>query len=175
MKLNPSSPHLLSAFSSGLRCVSLCLLRIGGPEMVESESEEAWFGIMTDMERLYPPCVAPDEALCFPDIRRTLWAPPVPAVTTTMLYGFLVQDLCKDPVLYCVGVGKRPKSRFNSLCIFPLRCLKIEEVETLAFFFYRRGALRLAAGSTDVFGRQSFLGLKQLMQVSCLRCDPSHL
>lgn len=24
------------------------------------------------------------EPVCFPDIRRTLWAPPVPAVTTTM-------------------------------------------------------------------------------------------
>lgn len=79
MKLNPNSSHLLSAFSSVLRCVSLCLLRSGAPETVESESEEAWFGIMTDMERL-----------CFPDIRRTLWAPPVPAVTTTMLCGFLV-------------------------------------------------------------------------------------
>lgn len=89
MKLNPSSSHLRSAFSSGLRCVSLCLLRSGCPEMVESESEEAWFGIMTDIERLYPPCVATDEALCFPDIRRTLWAPPVPAVTTTMLCSFV--------------------------------------------------------------------------------------
>lgn len=73
------SSHLLLDFSSGLRCVSLCRLRSGAPETVESESEEAWVGIMTEMERL-----------CFPDIRRTLWAPPVPAVTTTMLCGCLV-------------------------------------------------------------------------------------
>lgn len=162
MKLNPNSSHLRSAFSSGLRCVSLCLLRSGGPEMVESESEEGWFGIMRDIERLYPPCVAPDAALCFPDIRRTLWAPPVPAVTTTMLYVFLDQDLCTDPFLYCLGVGKRLKKIVfvPRIIIFFLRYLKIEGVATLAFFFYSRGALRLAAGATDVFGRQSFLWVK---------------
>jgi len=38
--------------------------------------------------------------------------------------------------------------------------LNIEDVEMLAFFFYRRGALRLAASTTDVSGRQSFLGFK---------------
>lgn len=43
------------------------------------------------------------------------------------------------------------KNRLNSPYALPLRSLKIEEVETLAFFFYRRGALRLAAGTTDAF------------------------
>lgn len=114
MKINPSSSHLRSCFSSGLRCVSLCLFRSGCPEMVESESEEAWLGIMTDIERLYPPCV---EALCFPDIRRTLWAPPVPDVTTTMLYDFLDQDLCKDPFLYCLGVGENVQKKSS---LFPV-------------------------------------------------------
>lgn len=76
LTLNNELSHLLSAFSSGLRCVSLCRLRSGAPETVESESEDAWLGIMTEIERF-----------CFPDIRRTLWAPPVPAVTTTMFSG----------------------------------------------------------------------------------------
>lgn len=80
--------HLRSAFSSGLKCVSLCLFRTGGPaEELESESEDVWLvaeGKTTEMGRLKPDWGPPEEPLCFPDIRRTLWAPPVPAVTTTM-------------------------------------------------------------------------------------------
>lgn len=57
---------------------------MGGPaEELESESEDVWLvveGKTTEMGRLKSVC----EPLCFPDIRRTLWAPPVPAVTTTM-------------------------------------------------------------------------------------------
>lgn len=60
-------------------------------EEVESESDDAWFaddGITTEIDRLKLPCVAPDETLCFPDIRSTLCVPPDAAVTTTMLgYG----------------------------------------------------------------------------------------
>lgn len=80
--------HLRSAFSSGLKCVSLCRFRTGGPaEELESESDDVWLvaeGKTTEMGRLKPDCEPPEEPLCFPDIRRTLWAPPVPAVTTTM-------------------------------------------------------------------------------------------
>lgn len=57
---------------------------MGGPaEELESESEDVGLvaeGKTTEMGRLKSVC----EPLCFPDIRRTLWAPPVPAVTTTM-------------------------------------------------------------------------------------------
>lgn len=81
--------NLRSAFSSGLKCVSLCLFRMGGPaEELESESDDAWFaadGKTTEMGRLKPGCEPPEEPVCFPDIRSTLWAPPVPAATTTML------------------------------------------------------------------------------------------
>lgn len=81
--------NLRSAFSSGLKCVSLCLFRTGGPaEELESESDDAWLaadGKTTEMGRLKPVCEPLEEPLCFPDIRRTLWVPPVPAATTTML------------------------------------------------------------------------------------------
>lgn len=53
--------HLRSAFSSGLRCVSLCLFRKGGAAALESlECEEE-------------------------EMRSTLWAPPGPAATTTIV------------------------------------------------------------------------------------------
>lgn len=81
--------NLRSAFSSGLKCVSLCLFRTGGPaDELESESDDVWLvaeGKTTEMGRLKPDCEPPEEPACFPDIRRTLWAPPLPAVTTTML------------------------------------------------------------------------------------------
>lgn len=76
---------LRSAFSSGLKCVSLCLFRTGGPaaDELESESEEAaaWLGSTKEIGRLKE-----EELLCLPGMRRTLWEPPVPAaaVTTTM-------------------------------------------------------------------------------------------
>lgn len=80
--------NLRRAFSSGLKCVSLCLFRTGGPaEELESESDDAWLvadGRTTEIGRLKPPCEPPEEPVCFPDIKRTLWAPPAPAVTTTM-------------------------------------------------------------------------------------------
>lgn len=64
--------NLRSAFSSGLKCVSLCLFRIGGPaEELESESDDAGLeddGKTTEMGRLKPAC----EPLCFPEIRSTL-------------------------------------------------------------------------------------------------------
>lgn len=57
---------------------------MGGPaEELESESDDVWLvaeGKTTEIGRLKSVC----EPLCFPDIRRTLWAPPVPVVTTTM-------------------------------------------------------------------------------------------
>lgn len=80
---------LRSAFSSGLKCVSLCLFRTGGPvaEELESESEEAaaWLGSTTEIGRLKEG-EQEEGLLCLPGIRRTLWEPPVPAaaVTTTM-------------------------------------------------------------------------------------------
>lgn len=84
-----SSTDLRSAFSSGLKCVSLCRLRIGGPvEVLESESDDAWLaddGKTTEMGRVKPVCEPLEEPACFPDMRSTLWAPPVPAATTTML------------------------------------------------------------------------------------------
>lgn len=81
--------NLRSAFSSGLKCVSLCLFRIGGPaELLESESDDTWLAVdgkTTDMGRLKLACEPLEEPVCFPDIRSTLWAPPVPGATTTML------------------------------------------------------------------------------------------
>lgn len=81
--------NLRSAFSSGLKCVSRCLFRTGGPaEELESESDDSWLvtdGKTTEMGRLKPACEPLEEPVCFPDIRRTLWEPPVPAATTTML------------------------------------------------------------------------------------------
>jgi len=48
--------NLRSAFSSGLKCVSLCLFRMGGPaEELDSESDDAGLehdGKTTDMGRL---------------------------------------------------------------------------------------------------------------------------
>lgn len=48
--------NLRSAFSSGLRCVSLCLFRMGGPaDELESESDDAGLaddGNTTEMGRL---------------------------------------------------------------------------------------------------------------------------
>lgn len=91
---NNNITDLRRAFSSGLKCVSLCLFRTGGPvaEELESESEEAavWLGSITEIGRLKG--VEQEEVLlCLPGMRRTLWEPPVPAavVTTTMaiLYG----------------------------------------------------------------------------------------
>lgn len=80
-----SQTYLRSAFSSGLKCVSLCLFRTGGPaDEFESESDDARLaddGKTTDKGRLKPVC----EPLCFPDIRSTLCPAPVPAATTTML------------------------------------------------------------------------------------------
>lgn len=68
--------------------MSLCLLRIGGPaEVLESESDDTWLaadGKTTEMGRPKPGCEPLEEPLCFPDMRSTLWAPPVPVVTTTM-------------------------------------------------------------------------------------------
>lgn len=65
--------------------MSLCLFRTGGPaEVLESESDDTWLAVdgkTTEMGRLRAVC-EPD---CFPDMRRTLWAPPAPAATTTML------------------------------------------------------------------------------------------
>lgn len=81
--------NLRSAFSSGLKCVSLCLFRIGGPaDELESESDDAWLaadGKTTEIGRLKPVCELLDEPVCFPEMRSTLWVPPVPAATTTML------------------------------------------------------------------------------------------
>lgn len=54
---------------------------------MESESDDVWLvaeGKTTEMGRPKAAGEPPEEPLCFPDIRRTLWAPPVPAVTTTM-------------------------------------------------------------------------------------------
>jgi len=71
--------------------VSRCLFRIGGPaEELESESDDAGLAAAADgktTEKGLPkPAWEPlEEPLCFPDIRSTLWAPPVPAATTTML------------------------------------------------------------------------------------------
>lgn len=74
--------------------MSLCLFRMGGPaEELESESDDAaaaaaaaaaWLaadGKTTEMGRLKLVC----EPVCFPDIRRTLWLPPLP-VTTMLIY-----------------------------------------------------------------------------------------
>ncbi len=62
---------------------------MGGPaDELESESDDAWLaadGKTTEMGRLKPACEPLEELLCLPDIRSTLWAPPVPAATTTML------------------------------------------------------------------------------------------
>lgn len=69
--------------------MSLWRFRTGGPaEELESESDDAWLaddGRTTEMGREKPVCEPLEAAACFPDIRSTLWAPPVPAVTTTML------------------------------------------------------------------------------------------
>lgn len=69
--------------------MSLCRFRMGGPaEELESESDDAWLaddGKTTEMGRLKPACEPLEEPVCFPVIRSTLWAPPVPAATTTML------------------------------------------------------------------------------------------
>lgn len=68
--------------------MSLCLFRTGGPaDELESESDDAWLaadGKTTEMGRLKPVCEPLEDPLCLPDIRRTLWAPPVPEGTTTM-------------------------------------------------------------------------------------------
>lgn len=69
--------------------MSLCLFRIGGPaDELESESDDAGLdadGKTTEIGRLKPGCETLEEPVCFPDIRSTLCAPPVPAATTTML------------------------------------------------------------------------------------------
>lgn len=108
--------NLRSAFSSGLKCVSLCLFRIGGPaEELESESDDAWLeddGKTTEMGRPKPAGDPPEEPGCFPDIRSTLWAAPLPpppappaAATTTMLLNptaaVRTQGCCGYP---CCGV-----------------------------------------------------------------------
>lgn len=69
--------------------MSLCLFRMGGPaEELESESDDAVLaddGKTTEMARLKPGCEPLEEPVCLPEIRSTLWGPPVPAATTTML------------------------------------------------------------------------------------------
>lgn len=80
--------NLLSAFSSGLKCVSRCLLRTGCPaELLDSESDDAWLGEggrTTEMGRPKLAVKLPPPPLCFPEIRSSFWAPPLVAVTITM-------------------------------------------------------------------------------------------
>lgn len=133
-----SATNLRRAFSSGLKCVSLCRFRTGCPtDEFESESDDTWLdGRTTEMGRLKAVCEPPEPA-CFPDIRSTLWAPPLPVATTTMIES--------PPFRYLTIKIKKilrdsPKMSDDPWAARPL----VKDVGSNCDLFYRRGAIWLA-------------------------------
>ena len=94
----PTLAHLRNAFSSGLRCVRRCLLRVwGGPPLAASGLAPRWPGTMIGRAR---PAGAPAAAAAagFPERSSTLGAPAAglcAAATTTMAGACL--RLCAPP------------------------------------------------------------------------------